>query len=213
MTDSIIEKLANEAVATIHEAIGEKNAMNYDIKPLDRSMKLCGRALTVKCAPNDNLMIIKAVSMAKPGDVLVVDAGDNRNSGPFGEVLTVNCQARGIKGLVTSGSVRDSLAIIDRSFPVFSAGISVQGTYKHALGTINEPVTVGGVVVKPGDYVLGDADGVVTIDPKEVEQAIEAADAREAKEARVMERLATGEEDLLDIYGYQKALDELGYQE
>ncbi len=208
----LVRQLAGCSVATIHEALGKIGALDGAIRPLDRGMKLCGRAVTVKCHPADNLMLIKAVSMAAPGDVIVLDAGGCLNAGPFGEVLAVDCQAHHLAGLVTTGSVRDTEAIIRRGFPVFSAGISVRGTAKATLGQINHPISVGGILVYPGDYVLGDADGVVIVPHDRIAEAIAASNAREEKERHVMERLAQGE-TLFDIYGYQQTLDRLGCTE
>lgn len=208
----LVHQLAVCSVATVHEALGKIGALDGAIRPLDRGMKLCGRAVTVCCHPADNLMLIKAASMAAPGDVLVLDGGGCLNAGPFGEVLAVDCQAHGIAGLVTNGSVRDSEAIIRRGFPVFSAGISVRGTSKATLGTINQPVCVGGILVYPGDYVLGDADGVVIVPHDRIAEAVVVANAREEKERAVMQRLQNGE-TLFDIYGYQAVFDRLGCTE
>lgn len=208
----LVQQLAECSVATVHEALGKIGALDGNIRPLDRCMKLCGRAIPVKCHPVDNLMLIKATAMAQPGDVLVLDAGDILNAGPFGEVLAVDCMAHGVAGLVTSGSVRDTEAIIRRGFPVFCAGVSVRGTAKASLGTINQPITVGGVIIHPGDYILGDADGVVVVPRERIAEAVEKSNAREEKERLVMERLEKGER-LFDIYGYQAVLDSLGCSE
>lgn len=204
----IVNRLKEQAVATIHEVIGEKNALDESIKPLSRKMKLCGRAKTVKCSPNDNLTLIKAIHEAKPNEVLVVDMENELNAGPFGEVLSVECLSKGLAGLVTNGSVRDTSAIIKRGFPVFSAGISVRGTNKNRLGDIDIPVSVGDVIVHPGDYILGDADGVVAISPEHIESVINKAIERENKEAAVMQRLSQGE-SLYEIYGYDQKVKAL----
>lgn len=194
MVEESLRLRASESdVATIHEAMGKKGAMNHTIRPIAREMKCCGRALTVKCHPGDNLMLIKAVSMAQPGDVIVADMGHIIDNGPFGEVLTVECISKQLAGLVLSCSVRDSAAIIRHQFPVFSAGISVYGTSKAVKGSINHPVTVGDVTVYPGDLVLGDDDGVVVIPSADVEEVLTAAEKRTAGEAITMKRLMAGE--------------------
>ena len=157
-------------------------------------------------------MLIKAVSMAQPGDVIVADMGHIIDNGPFGEVLAVECISKKLAGLVLSCSVRDSAAIIRRQFPVFAAGISVFGTSKAVKGSINHPVTVGDITVYPGDLLLGDDDGVVVIPSKEVEEVLAAAEQRTIGEAVTMKRLMDGE-SLFDIYGYQKVFDVLGITE
>ena len=210
--EQVRQRLAKCSVATVHEAMGRINALEGSIRPLDRNMKLCGRALTVKCHPGDNLMLVKAVSMAKKGDVIIADMGSIINSGPFGEVLAVECLSKQVAGLVISCSVRDTEAIIKRGFPVFSAGICVRGTAKATLGTINQPITIGGVIVNPGDFVLGDADGVVIVPADKAEEAITASAVREEKEKKVMERLLSGE-SLFTIYKYQATFDKLGCKE
>lgn len=208
----LMNKLARCAVATVHEALGQIGALDRSIQAIAPGMRLCGRALTVRCHLADNLMLIKAISMAGPDDVLVVDPGDHGEAGPFGEVLAVDCVVHGVAGLVTSGSVRDSAAIARRGFPVFASGTNVRGTGKANLGEINHPVCVGGIIVSPGDYVLADADGVVVVPHDRIAEAVEKSDAREAKERTVMERLEAGEH-LFDIYGYQATLDQLGCTE
>ena len=210
--EALLEGLREMDAATVHESMGKKGAMHHSIKPIHPDMKCCGRALTVKCHPGDNLMLIKAVSMAKPGDVIVADMGPIIDNGPFGEVLAVDCLARGCAGLVVTCSVRDSEAIIGRGFPVFAAGLSVCGTVKASKGTINHPVVVGGILVNPGDIVIGDRDGVVVIPLEEGQKTLETAQKRRAAEAVVMERLSKGE-TLFDIYGYQKTFDALGITE
>lgn len=210
--EELLTQIANQDVATVHEAMGKKGAMTYNIKPIENNMKCCGRALTVKCHPGDNIMLIKAASMAKPGDVIVADMGHIINNGPFGEVLAVECAQKGVAGLVVTCSVRDSEALTKMNFPVFSAGVSVFGTSKATKGTINHPVICGGVMVNPGDIVLGDRDGVVVIPYEEAEKTLEAANNRRDGEAVIMKRLKNGE-SLFDIYDYQKVFDRLNVTE
>lgn len=204
----LLRGFAGQAVATIHEAMGQKGALDPAIKPLASTMKLCGRALTVQCHTGDNLMLIKAVSMAQKGDVIVADMGSAAPSGPFGEVLAVECMSKGVAGLIVSCAVRDSKEIVRMGFPVFSNGICVRGTAKATLGTINHPVCCGGVAIKPGDILVGDADGVVAVPLEDAPQTLKLAQERVQKEALVMERLKAGE-SLFDIYGYQAVFDSL----
>lgn len=210
--DELLARYQGQASATVHEAMGRRNAMDPAIKPLDRSMRLAGRALTVRCHTGDNLMLIKAISMAQKGDVIVADMGNAVANGPFGEVLAVECVTKGLAGLIVNCAVRDSQEIIQLGFPVFSAQICISGTAKATLGTINHPISCGGVIVNPGDVIVADADGVVIVPLDEAEDVLNAANARTAKEAEVMKRLRAGE-SLFDIYGYQKVFDSLNCTE
>ncbi len=205
---ALLRAYEGQAAATVHEAMGRRGALDPAIKPLAADMTVCGRALTVRCHTGDNLMLVKAVSMAGPGDVIVADMGSAVASGPFGEVLAVECMARGVAGLVVSCTVRDSREIIRMGFPVFSAGLCVRGTAKATLGTINHPICIGGEIVRPGDLIVGDADGVVVVPLEEAPDILRLAEERTAKEAAVMDRLRAGE-SLFDIYGYQRVFDSL----
>jgi 4-hydroxy-4-methyl-2-oxoglutarate aldolase len=211
LTKELREAFMGHSAATIHEVMGRRGAMNMIIKPLVQDMKVCGRAVTVQCHPGDNIMLIKAVSMGQPGDVLVCDMG-KIDEGPFGEVLAEECVSRGIAGLVISSAVRDGAAIINLGFPVFSAGLCISGTSKSTLGTINNTISCGGVIVSPGDIILGDNDGVVVIPLPEAQNVLEKAEKRVNNEAFTIQRLRNGE-SLFNIYEYQKVFDSLGCME
>ncbi|MBK0034487.1 4-carboxy-4-hydroxy-2-oxoadipate aldolase/oxaloacetate decarboxylase [Erwinia sp. S43] len=212
VAQDVLAKFKDEDVATIHEALGRRGAMNGKIRPLKEGMKFYGRALTVKSHPADNLMLIKAINMASENDVIVLDMGDLVHSGPFGEVLAVECAVKKIAGLVFSCTVRDSAAIKKLNLPVFSSGVCVEGTAKATLGYINQPVTVGGVIVHPGDIIIGDDDGVVCVPFSEAEAVLSASVERREKESVIMQRLRNGE-SLFDIYHYQQTLDLLQCRE
>lgn len=198
--------------ATIYEASGGKGAFSSEIKPLDPLCKVCGPAVTVICHPGDNLILHQAIYVAKPGDVLVITVGEYKEAGPWGEVMTVAAQARGIAGLITDGSVRDSRCIIDLKFPVFSRALSIKGTTKDSLGLINHPLIIGGVTVRPGDLVMGDADGVVTVAREDVEQILASCKQRVAKEDKIKEELRRGK-TTLELYGFDKILQAKGLKE
>lgn len=212
LSHELLHGYAEQDAATVHEAMGKRGAMVHTIRPVSPEMRCVGRALTVKCHPGDNLMLIKAVSMAREGDVIVADMGNITDNGPFGEVLAVECLHRGVAGLVVSCGVRDSAALVTRGFPVFSSGISVFGTAKATKGSVNHPVVVGGIPVRPGDLVLGDRDGVVVVPFEEAQSVLDAANKRRESEAVIMQRLESGE-SLFDIYQYQKTFDRLGVTE
>lgn len=206
--NELLEAYKDQSSATVHEAMGRRGAMDHTIKSIARGMKIVGCALTVRCHAGDNIMLIKAISMAKTGDVIVADMGRIQDAGPFGEVLATECVMHGMAGLIVTGSVRDSKEIIEMGFPVFASNLSISGTAKATLGTINHPISCGGEVVRPGDLILGDDDGVVVIPPDEAWNILMAANERTKKEANIKERILAGE-SLFDIYGYQKVFDSL----
>lgn len=160
---SLVERLSAYSAATIHEAQGRLGALDSSIKPVDHRMSLCGPAFTVQCAPRDNLMLQTAIAYARPGDVIVVSAGAYTEAGSFGDVLANACKAKGLGGLITDTGVRDTEDLRALGFPVFSHSVSVKGTVKETVGPICEPVTVGGQLVRPGDVMRADADGVVVV--------------------------------------------------
>ena len=200
-TQEQLESLKAFGTATIHEAQGQMGAMASYLKPLDPSLKLVGRALTVDCYPCDNLMIHYAVTQARPGDVLVVDAKGFTEGGPWGDILTLAAQKAGIKGLVIDGMVRDADTIIEFGFPVFSKGLSIKATNKAQPGRVNVPVNCGGVHVRPGDIIVGDRDGLVVVDPERIVEIIDSSQAREDKEEHLRQQLEQGRTtvELLDL--------------
>lgn len=160
---ALVEQLSKYSSATIHEAQGRLGALSSSIKPVDHTMSLCGPAFTVRCAPRDNIMLQVAIAHARPGDVIVVSAGEYAEAGSFGDVLANACVAKGLGGLVTDTGVRDTLELRELGFPVFSHSVSIKGTVKETVGPIAQPVLIGGELVCPGDVVRGDADGVVVV--------------------------------------------------
>jgi 4-hydroxy-4-methyl-2-oxoglutarate aldolase len=207
--DELITAFSSHSAATVHEAMGQRGALSMSIKPITDGLRICGRAITVQCHTADNIMLVKAISIAGKGDVIVADMGAAIQSGPFGEVLATECIVKGISGIVLSCAVRDADELRGMPLPIFSAGFSVRGTAKASLGTINHPISSEGTIIYPGDIILGDNDGVVAIPLTEAADILEASNARVLNENKVKQRLKNGE-SLFDIYGYQKVFDSLG---
>ncbi len=205
----LVEAFSHQAVTTVYEAAGQTGALDHAIRPIVRGMKLCGRALTVRCQPADNLTLHAAIALAQTGDVIVADVGAFAAAGHWGEITTVAAQVRGVVGLVVNGGVRDVAPIGRRGFPVFAPSICMEATVKAVPGTINHPIVIGGAQVRPGDLVLGDDDGVVVVAYERAEQILAASIAREEREADVMRRLEAGELTL-DVLGVRAALDRNG---
>jgi 4-hydroxy-4-methyl-2-oxoglutarate aldolase len=184
--------LAKFSPATIHEAQGRRGALSSRLKPVDYRMKLCGPAFTVKSSPRDNIMLQLAINYAKPGDIIVVSAGEYEEAGSFGDVLANACLAKGIGGLVTDTGVRDTLQLRELGFPVFSLSTCIKGTVKETLGTTNDSIIVGGEIINPGDVIVGDADGLVVVRRHEVADAAKLSQAREDAEAGFIEAYKAG---------------------
>ncbi|MEV0936550.1 4-carboxy-4-hydroxy-2-oxoadipate aldolase/oxaloacetate decarboxylase [Streptomyces phaeochromogenes] len=182
----LVEQLSKYSAATIHEAQGRLGALDSTIKPVDPAMSLCGPAFTVRCAPRDNIMLQVAIAHARPGDVIVVSAGEYAEAGSFGDVLANACVAKGLGGLVTDTGVRDTRELRELGFPVFSYSVCMKGTVKETVGPMAEPVLIGGEIVHPGDVVRADADGVVVVRRDDVADVVRKSQERvEAEDAYI----------------------------
>ncbi|MDR5010591.1 MULTISPECIES: 4-carboxy-4-hydroxy-2-oxoadipate aldolase/oxaloacetate decarboxylase [Rhizobium/Agrobacterium group] len=187
-----IEALSKFSPATIHEAQGRRGALSSRIKPVDYRMKLCGPAFTVKCAPRDNIMLQLAINYAKPGDIIVVSAGEYEEAGSFGDVLANACLAKGIGGLVTDTGVRDTLQLRDLGFPVFSFSVCIKGTVKETIAAVNDTIIIGDEIVNPGDIIVGDADGLVVVRRADAQESARLSQIREDAEAGFIEAYKQG---------------------
>ncbi|WP_407727517.1 RraA family protein (plasmid) [Rhodococcoides fascians] len=187
-----LKRLRELGAATIYEAQGQRGSVSSVIRPIDPSMVLAGPALTVDCGPADNLMLHAALAHARSGDILVADAKGFMDAGAWGDILTAAAQKAGIAGLVINGCVRDATEIAEMHFPVFSLGLSIRGTTKIYKGAIGEPVTIVDTIVRNGDVVVGDRDGLVVIAAGELEESIVLAEQREAKEAAFRSEIENG---------------------
>ncbi|NEA98054.1 4-carboxy-4-hydroxy-2-oxoadipate aldolase/oxaloacetate decarboxylase [Streptomyces sp. SID13726] len=201
----LVERLGTYSSATIHEAQGRLGALDSSIKPVDHRMSLCGPAFTVQCAPRDNLMLQTAIAYARPGDVVVVSAGAYTEAGSFGDVLANACQSKGLAGLVTDTGVRDTEDLRALGFPVFSHSVCIKGTVKETVGPMCEPVTIGGQLVRPGDVVRADADGVVVVRREDAEQVAEASRQRVDTEAEYIAAYRAGK-TVTEICGLEPLL-------
>ena len=188
----LVEAFKDLGAATVYEAAGRRGSVDPRIKPLARGIRLLGPALTVECHPRDNLMLHKALQIAQKGDVLVASTHGYSEAGYWGGLMAGSAIARQLGGLVIDGCVRDSTEILEMDFPVFCRGTCIRGTTKGILGRVNHPILFGEVVVKPGDLVLGDDDGLVIIARAEIEAVLKAAQERVAKEIRKASELAKG---------------------
>jgi len=165
---NLISSFKKYSVANIADCMNRCFCMHSSIKMVNevKGLKLCGSAITVKTRPVDNLMVHKALEIAKPGDVIIVNALGDINSAIIGEIMVRTALKRGLAGFIIDGCIRDSDEIRNLEFPVFSKGVSPKGPYKDGPGEINYSICCGGIIVNPGDIVVGDRDGIVLIPSK-----------------------------------------------
>jgi len=205
-----VDELAEYGVATVHEAIGRRGYLGPEIRPNQQGTRIAGTALTAVCWPGDNLMIHVAVEQARPGDIIVITTTSPSTDGAFGELLATSLAARGVRGLVMGAGLRDTRELREMGFPAWTAHVSAQGTVKETPGAVNVPVVFGSQVIRPGDAIVADDDGVCVVPRLEVAAAVTASAARVAKEDATRQRLAAGELGL-DIYGLRPKLSRVEY--
>ena len=206
-----VGKLAPFGVATVHEAIGRTGYLGPAIRPVHLGARIAGTAVTVICWPGDNLMIHAAVEQCRDGDILVVTTTSPSADGSFGELLATSLQHRGVRGLVTTGGVRDVAELHEMTFPVFCSAVSAQGTVKATPAAVNVPVSINGQRIAPGDAIVADDDGVLVVPRTGVSTAVAAARERTQKENATRAAFRRGELGL-DRYGLRAELSRLGVE-
>ena len=188
-SQNLVELFRDKQVANIDDTMNRIAAVDSSIIPIGKG-QLLGTAFTIRVPQGDNLMLHMAMDLAKPGDVIVIDAGGFTDRAIFGELMSTYMRSRGIRGVVCDGAIRDKDALAEmEGFPVFAKAVTPNGPYKNGPGEINVPVVIGGKLVHPGDIIVGDGDGVIIIPPAEAEEIAKATEAIEQKEAKIMEHI------------------------
>jgi 4-hydroxy-4-methyl-2-oxoglutarate aldolase len=206
-----VEGLTRLGVATVHEA-NYRSGLMHGIRPVTGGVTTGGTALTCLNFAGDNLMLHAAVSVARPGDILIVGVTSPSSHGMFGELLATACRARGITGVVLDAAARDAGEIREMEYPVWAREISASGTAKSIPGWVNVPISCGGVVVFPGDVVIADDDGVAVVSRQDAGEVLSAATKRLEREAELRKRFAAGESSL-DTAGLRSLIDPLVRQD
>jgi 4-hydroxy-4-methyl-2-oxoglutarate aldolase len=188
-----VAKFAAYATSTIYEAAGRRGEMEPAVRALIPGTRMAGRAFTVQCFLGDTTSVIQAIDLANPGDVLVIDIGGTDRATAWGGSSSAASKKRGIAGVVTNGSARDLDEMRSVGLPVYATGVSVRGTAKHYQGVTGVPVSVGGAVVKPGDIIIGDADGVVVVPQEREDELLAKTIQQKAKEDDKAARIEKGE--------------------
>lgn len=187
----LVEEFRGLPVANIADEMNRFFCMDARIKPFN-TKPLLGTAFTVKARVGDNLMLHKALELAQPGDVLIVDGQGSLANALIGEIMMTQAVANGISGVVIDGAIRDSEAMKDLDISVYAAGVQPKGPYKEGPGELNVPISCGGIVVNPGDIIVGDADGIVAINPQDAPVLLEKAKAKLANEQAIIKRIKEG---------------------
>lgn len=191
----IVEKFRKIPVANISDSMNRLTAAGARLRPYHGGCAvLCGPALTVKTRPGDNLMIHAALSLARPGQVIVVDAGGDLTNSLVGERMMVHAQRRGFGGFVINGAIRDLGWCGSNTFPVFAAGVTHRGPYKSGPGELNVPIAIDGMVCEPGDLVIGDADGLIVVPYDEIETIYEKANLKYQAESSTFELIGKSDQ-------------------
>jgi RraA family protein len=191
----LVNALGAMVTAHLSDNMNRLVAGGAALRPMHGGGKLCGPAFTVKVAPGDNLMVHKAIDIAAPGDVIVVDAGGVLTTAIIGDIMSSLAAKRGVAGMVIYGAIRDSAEIGARRFPVYACGVTHRGPYKNGPGEINTAIALDGMVVNPGDIIVGDADGVVAVPLAQAEEILARARQQLAKETATLKAIARGKAD------------------
>lgn len=208
VSPEMAQKYRSVPVANVSDCMSRLTGGGPRLRPYHAEGVLSGPAFTVKTRPGDNLMVHKALDIASPGDVVVVDAGGDLTNSIVGEIMITHAMKRGLAGLVINGSIRDSDAVRRMSFPVYAAGVTHRGPMKSGPGEIGRAIAFDGMVIEPGDLIIGDGDGVLCIPFGEVEEVYQAAAAKNKAENKILADLQAG--GSMDRAWVDIALEQLG---
>lgn len=195
VSDELLSEYREFVTPHLSDNMNRLNAVDASIRPIHKSGKLVGSAFTVKTRPGDNLMVHKAIDMAGPGDVILVDAGGDLTNSIMGEIMVRIAMKNGVEGFIIDGAIRDSGAIHELNYPMYAKGVTHRGPYKDGPGEINVPVQIGGTIVNPGDVVLADEDGIVIVPHEYAESLVEKVRKTMDMERNIMDSIENGTVD------------------
>lgn len=188
----VVERFARLPVANVSDSMSRLTAGGPHLRPMHGGAGMAGPALTVKAPPGDNLMLHKAIALAELGDVIVVDAGGDLTNALMGEMMLMQITKRGAAGVIINGAIRDAAYIREQELPVFAAGVTHRGPYKNGPGEINVPIAINGMVIAPGDLVLGDDDGILCVPFDKIDEVFKGATAKYNAEQRQIANIQAG---------------------
>lgn len=191
----LASKFLELPVANVSDSMWRMTAGGPLLRPMHKSGQMAGPALTVKSRPGDNLMLHKAIDMAEPGDIIVCDAGGDLTNSLMGELMLAHAVKRKVGGFILNAAIRDVLAFLDVNLPVFAAGVSHRGPYKDGPGEINVPIAIDGMIIEPGDLVIGDWDGVLAVPFENVQEVLDLTIEKQEAEVNQMAEFESGTSD------------------
>jgi RraA family protein len=191
----LVEQFRNVVTPHISDNLNRLHAIGSGLRPYHKEGKLIGTAITVKTRPGDNLLVHKAIDMAEPGDVIVVDAGGDTTNAIVGEIMMQLSRKKGIAGFIIDGAIRDLAAFQNGDFPVYAKGVTHRGPYKDGPGEINVPISVDGMLVQPGDLIVGDEDGLAVVPYEFANEILQKVKAQEIREREILESIENGTVD------------------
>ena len=192
-------------VCQLSDALGPSCSVETSIHPIDPQFRICGPALTVECAPGDNLTVHHALHLAQPGDVLIVGGSPNCDAALWGELMSISAQSKALAGTIVDGPVRDPLEIQKLGYPVFCRHFNPRRAMKEIYGSINVPVRMGKLSISPKDFVLADANGIVSIPHASLREAIELASEVVMKENKVKGGILAGR-TIFEIFNLENCI-------
>ncbi|MEQ8194395.1 MAG: RraA family protein [Rhodospirillales bacterium] len=195
ISSDLVDRFRAIPVANVSDCMARMDSGGSNMRPMHRGGVLAGPALTVRSRPGDNLMLHKSIDMAEPGDIIVCDAGGEITNSLFGEMMLAQAIYRKVGGFILNGAVRDRDCFLEHDMPVFAVGVTHRGPYKDGPGEIGFPISLGGMVIRPGDLMLGDCDGVVAVPRIGAEKILKDSQAKHASEIRHLEEIKKGAAD------------------
>ena len=191
----LVAEFAKLPVANVSDSMARMTAAGPTLRPMHASGGMAGVALTVKARPGDNLMLHKAIDMAVPGEVIVVDAGGDLANALMGELMLAYAIKKGVVGFVLNGAIRDLDNFRATNLPTYAAGVTHRGPYKDGPGEINVPIAIDGMVIHPGDIMIGDSDGVLCVPIDGAEEILKSTQAKSEAEIKQMAAIEAGTND------------------